>query len=439
MILNKYLLILIFMQAVTIAQWDDPAYSRITQSNQENERYKLMDKMSINLKESDIRNVLTMIGELTGLNIVISPNIADTITANLENVTVKAALDAILKPNNYSYFVQDNIIIVKDLDTQLIGELESVVIRLKYINSNDLQAPLSTVLTSRGTVQSFLPVASMSGQTGPPNMAIVSDVQENIPRILSMVKQLDKPIKNINIAVKFIETQLDTSKSYGVDWTNSPVQLGGIANDTVNFPINLSNVTIATLNPIQFASALKIMQARGRSKLLSSPQVTTLDNHQATTEVSTTVYIDGLNSGGNSAGGNNQGNSASGIPGLSLYGSTNTVQEKDIGIKLQVTPRINENNIITLLVDATVEALLSAAEISTDKPRSTKRTVTTQVSVYNGETVIIGGLIADNIIKNKKYIPILSAIPIIGYLFKTTSVQKEQRELLMFITPTIYD
>jgi type IV pilus assembly protein PilQ len=380
-----------------------------------------------------------MIGELTGLNIVISPNIQDTITANLENVTVKAALDAILKPNNYSYFVQDNIIIVKDLDTQLIGELESVVIRLKYINSNDLQAPLSTILTSRGTVQSFLPVASMAGQTGPPNMAIVSDVQENIPRVLSMVKQLDKPIKNINIAVKFIETQMDTSKAYGVDWTNSPIQLGGSPDDTVNFPINLSNVTIATLNPVQFASALKIMQARGRSKLLSSPQVTTLDNHQATTEVSTTVYIEGLNSGGNSGGGNNQGNAVGGIQGLSLYGNTTTVQEKDIGIKLQVTPRINENNIITLLVDATVEALLSAAEISTDKPRSTKRTVTTQVSVFNGETVIIGGLIADNIIRNKKYVPILSAIPIVGYFFKTTSVQKEQRELLMFITPTIYD
>jgi type IV pilus assembly protein PilQ len=436
---TNYLLILIFMQALAMSQWDDPAYSRITQSDQENERYKLMDKMSINLKESDIRNVLTMIGELTGLNIVISPNIQDTITANLENVTVKAALDAILKPNNYSYFVQDNIIIVKDLDTQLIGELESVVIRLKYINSNDLQAPLSTILTSRGTVQSFLPVASMAGQTGPPNMAIVSDVQENIPRVLSMVKQLDKPIKNINIAVKFIETQMDTSKAYGVDWTNSPIQLGGSPDDTVNFPINLSNVTIATLNPVQFASALKIMQARGRSKLLSSPQVTTLDNHQATTEVSTTVYIEGLNSGGNSGGGNNQGNAVGGIQGLSLYGNTTTVQEKDIGIKLQVTPRINENNIITLLVDATVEALLSAAEISTDKPRSTKRTVTTQVSVFNGETVIIGGLIADNIIRNKKYVPILSSIPIVGYFFKTTSVQKEQRELLMFITPTIYD
>ena len=429
------------MQTVTLSQWSDPAYSKIDPNNQESERYKLMDKMSINLKESDIRNVLTMIGELTGLNIVISPNIEDTITANLEDVTVKAALDAILKPNNYSYFVQGNIIIVKDLDTQLIGELASVVIRLKYINSNDLQAPLSTVLTARGTVQSFLPVASMSGQTGPPNMAIVSDVQENIPRILGMVKQLDKPIKNINIAIKFIETQLDTSKSYGLDWTNSPIQFGGNPNDTVNFPISMNNITIATLNPTQLTSALKIMQARGRSKLLSSPQVTTLDNHQAVTEVSTTVYIEGLNSGNNNTGGssNNQGNANNNLQGMGFYGAMNTVQEKDIGIKLQVTPRINENDIITLLVDATVEALLSAAEISTDKPRSTKRTVQTQVSVYNGETVIIGGLIADNIIRNKKYVPILSAIPIIGYLFKTTSVQKEQRELLMFITPTIYD
>ena len=158
---------------------------------------------------------------------------------------------------------------------------------------------------------------------------------------------------------------------------------------------------------------------------------------------STTVYIEGLNSGNTNTSGSsstNQTNAANNIMGMGgFYGAMNTVQEKDIGIKLQVTPRINEGNIITLLVDATVEALLSAAEISTDKPRSTKRTVQTQVSVYNGETVIIGGLIADNIIQNKKYVPILSAIPIIGYFFKTTSVQKEQRELLMFITPTIYD
>lgn len=418
--------------------WTDPAYSVIDPSVQENERYRLQDKMSINLKNSDIRNVLTMISELTGLNIVISPNIDDTISANLENVTVQAALDAILKPNNYSYFVQGNIIIVKDLDTQLIGELESVVIRLKYINSNDLQAPMSTVLTSRGSIQSFLPVATISGTTGPPNMAIISDVQENIPRILNMVKQLDKPIANINISIKFIETQLDTSKAYGIDWTSNPVQIGS-ATDSLSFPISMNNITVATINANQLSNALRIMQARGKSKLLSSPQVTTLDNHQAETEVSTTVYIEGLNTGGSSGTGGTSNTNTGNYSGMGFYGNMNTVQEKDIGIKLQVTPRINENQIITLLVDATVEALLSAAEITTDKPRSTKRSVKTQVSVYNGETVIIGGLIAENVIQNKKYVPILSAIPLIGYFFRTTSVSKEQRELLMFITPTIVD
>jgi len=418
--------------------WTDPAYSVIDPSVQENERYRLQDKMSINLKNSDIRNVLTMIGELTGLNIVISPNIEDTISANLENVTVQAALDAILKPNNYSYFVQGNIIIVKDLDTQLIGELESVVVRLKYINSNDLQGPLSTVLTSRGSIQSFLPVATISGTTGPPNMAIISDVQENISRILSMVKQLDKPIANINISIKFIETQLDTSKAYGIDWTSNPVQIGS-ATDSLSFPISMNNITVATINANQLSNALRIMQARGKSKLLSSPQVTTLDNHQAQTEVSTTVYIEGLNTGGSSGTGATGNTNTGNYPGMGFYSNMNTVQEKDIGIKLQVTPRINENQIITLLVDATVEALLSAAEITTDKPRSTKRSVKTQVSVYNGETVIIGGLIAENVIQNKKYVPILSGIPLLGYFFRTTSVSKEQRELLMFITPTIVD
>ena len=71
--------------------------------------YDLSHKMSINMNDSDIRNVLGLIGELTGLNIVITPDVQDTVTANLENVSVKAALDAILQPNGYSYFIKENI------------------------------------------------------------------------------------------------------------------------------------------------------------------------------------------------------------------------------------------------------------------------------------------------------------------------------------------
>ena len=407
--------------------------------------FDLKQKMSISMTDSDIKSVLMLIGELTNINVVVSPDVRDTITANLENVTVKAALDVILKPNGYSYTFYENIIIVQQgEDAKLVGDLKSVIIKLKYINADDLNTPMKRILTPEGSIEAFTPVVTPGGGRGSgggaSNVVIVTEVEENLNRVLDLINQLDKSIPNINIAVRFIETNMDTSRGHGIDWTSTPaIQVGGSLGDSLSIPVNVSNVTIATLKPMQLLSALKVMQARGRSKLLSSPQVTTLDNHQATTEVSTTVYIEGLNSGGNSANSNTQGNAGAGIPGLGLYGATNTVQEKDIGIKLQVTPRINENNIITLLVDATVEALLSAAEISTDKPRSTKRTVTTQVSVYNGETVIIGGLIADNIIRNKKYVPILSAIPVVGYFFKTTSVQKEQRELLMFITPTVYD
>ena len=122
--------------------------------------------------------------------------------------------------------------------------------------------------------------------------------------------------------------------------------------------------------------------------------------------------------------------------GVSNY-NLNQITEKDVGIELRVTPRINDQSRITLLVDASVEALLSAAEVLTEKPRSTKRTVKTQVTVNDGDTVIIGGLIAENVIENRKYIPVLSNIPFIGKLFQSTSVDKEQRELLIFITPNI--
>jgi len=399
----------------------------------------LNQQMSINMKNSDIKNVLMLIGELTGLNIVISPAVQDTVTANLEDVTVKSALDAILQPNGYSYFVRENIIIVKTTETEMVGELETVVVKLKYISSNGLENPLRAVMSSRGSMESFMPLIAagrgqggQGGASGGANIIVISDVQENIPPIMKMIGELDKPIPNINIAVRFIETQLDTSRGIGIDWSRQPLQFGGSL-DTLSqaWPISMNNMTIATLSPAQFLSAMSIMEAEGKSKLLSSPQVTTLDNHQAETNVVTTVYIEGnINRNQLATSLNNQGNMMSGIV-------MNQITEKDIGIKLTVTPRINHINKITLMVNASVEALLGAAEVNTNKPRSTKRTVQTQVTVIDGDTVIIGGLIAENTIENIKYVPVLSALPVVGRFFQSVSIEKEQRELLIFITPSI--
>ena len=390
------------------------------------------------MKDSDIKNILMLIGELTGLNIVISPAVKDTITANLENVSVKAALDAILKPNGYNYFVQENIIIVKGAENTMVGELETVVVKLKYINANDIQSPLSTVMSSRGKLQTFTRLVT-SSSSGASNIVVISDVQENISHIMNMIEQLDQPIPNVNIAVKFIESTVDTTRGSGIDWSSQrPLYLGGgSGTDTSSslIPINFSNMTIATLNPLQFGMAWRIMQARGQSKVLSSPHITTLDNHKATTSIQTTVYIEGNVNTQNSNQQYRQGNDPTSNSFLNF--NANTVTEKSIGIELSVTPRINDGSKITLLVDASVEALLSAAEIKTDKPRSTQRTVHTQVTVNDGDTVVIGGLITENAIENKKFVPILSGIPFLGKLFQSTSIEKEQRELFIFITPNI--
>jgi general secretion pathway protein D len=133
----------------------------------------------------------------------------------------------------------------------------------------------------------------------------------------------------------------------------------------------------------------------------------------------------------------NQTNNNAGNYGNSNMVNSRQITEKDVGINLTVTPRINDESRITLVVDASVEALLSAAEVSTDKPRSTRRTVRTQVTVNDGDTVIIGGLIAENTIENKKFIPILSTLPFLGRMFQSTTIDKEQRELLIFITPNV--
>ena len=391
------------------------------------------------MKDSDIKNILMLIGELTGLNIVISPAVKDTITATLENVSVKAALDAILKPNGYNYFVQENIIIVKGAETTMVGELETVVVKLKYINANDIQAPLSAVMSSRGTLQTFTRLVT-SSSTGASNIVVISDVQENISHILDMIEQLDQPIPNVNVAVKFIESTVDTTRGSGIDWSGQrPLYLGGSGTDTSSslIPINFSNMTIATLNPLQFGMAWRIMQARGQSKVLSSPHLTTLDNHQATTSIQTTVYIEGSVNAQNSNQQYRQGNNPTSASNQFLNLNARTVTEKSIGIELSVTPRINDGSNITLLVDASVEALLSAAEIKTDKPRSTQRTVQTQVTVNDGDTVVIGGLITENAIENKKFVPIISGIPLLGKMFQSTSIEKEQRELFIFITPNI--
>ena len=155
----------------------------------------------------------------------------------------------------------------------------------------------------------------------------------------------------------------DTARGSGIDWSrNTPVFLGGASGDTSGLlPFKLNNITVATLNPMQFGQAWKLMQARGESKVLASPQITTLDNHSAESQITTTVYYEGSVNNMSGRGTNqntNQTNNTSGSYGNNNMVNSRQITEKDVGINLTVTPRINDESRITLVVDASVEALL---------------------------------------------------------------------------------
>ena len=145
----------------------------------------------------------------------------------------------------------------------MVRELETVVVKLNYINSSDLIGTLNAVLTPRGKVQPFTPLVSKQSNNGSSNIIVISDIQENINSVLKIIETLDVPIPNINIAIRFIETNLDTLRRFGIDWSRTPLSPGeyGIQDSSTTLGISLDNVTIATLNPLQLTNALKIMQA----------------------------------------------------------------------------------------------------------------------------------------------------------------------------------
>ena len=137
-------------------------YNSFVTLDKDGNEYDLSQKMSINMQDSDIKNVLMLIGELAGLNIVVTPEVKDTITANLQNVSVKAALDVILVTNGYDYVTQENIIIVKEKKINYERDVVTKVVKLKYIDTAALQRPLQNIFTSQGQIDPFTPVVSLA-------------------------------------------------------------------------------------------------------------------------------------------------------------------------------------------------------------------------------------------------------------------------------------
>ena len=286
---------------------------------------------------------------------------------------------------------------------------------------------MKEVLTVRGKIRALSSTASTNLEPGEKDILLVTDLPNNFSLIEGVVKSLDVKSAQINIAVKFVETALKHDEIIGINWDMREQMsiVGNLDADTAStfdlgyLTIGDQTMNFATLSRPVVSAILSLLANDGSTRLLQEPQVTTTNNSPANIVVGTTIPV--LVPQGEGS-----------VFGTNPY----TYEDQHVNISLEVLPRVNEEKIISMKIDAIVQDIIGF--IGKDqRPMISTRSTNTNVRVNNGETLLIGGLIFDTADEMNNKVPVLGDIPIIRRLFNYSNKTKEQRELLIFITPTV--
>jgi type IV pilus assembly protein PilQ len=394
------------------------------------------EPISLDLKDADIKDVFRTISELTGLNIVIDPDVKGTVTVRLENVPWDQALELILKQNGLGYILENNVMRIattaklQQEETQR-GELEkarqgslptkTVIKKLSYADADQAATTIKKVMSPRGDV-------IVDKRT---NTLIIKEIQDYMPTVIQLIENLDTPTPQVVIESRIIETTKTFGRSLGINWgftgvadaahgntTNLVFPNNGSAVGTVGLatasPNSLSLVLGNVLNSFNLDAVLTAAENQGLVKIISSPKVSAMTNERAFVQT-------GLQ-----------------IPVQTVVNNTTTVIYIDATLRLDVTPQITAEG--TILMDVHISKRQPAPGVQIqgggNVPLSI-REAHTKVIVKDGGTAVIGGIFQMNDQDNYNFVPGLWKIPIIGALFKNSVRSDQHDELLIFITPRI--
>lgn len=406
--------------------------------------------VSLDFQGADLRAVLRTFSEISGLNVVIDPSINGTVDVSLRDVPWDQALDIILKANKLGYFVDGTIVRIAPLtvladeekqrrtladEQALAGELRVFTRPLSYAKAADLIPILTrSALSSRGEVQ-------VDPRT---NTIIIRDLPVRLQAAESLLAALDLPQPQVEIEARIVQTTRDFARNIGVQWgvngrvapelgNTTPLafpnngsisgRTGGVPQGPEGVPngvnLGVANATSAlglALGSINGALnldvALSALERSGQGRLLSTPRVSTQNNVEA--EITQGVQI----------------------PIQTVANNTVTVTFKDAALTLKVTPQITASNTVIMRVNLENAAPDYSRAINDIPPIDTQRAVTT-VLVADGETTVIGGIYLSREQSVQGRTPLLSRVPLLGWLFKRDEMSDESRELLIFITPRI--
>ena len=414
------------------------------------------EPISVNLKDVDLKDFFRLIHEISGLNVVLDPNVHGTLTVVLDDVPWDQALDIVLKNNDLARELEGNVLRIATVDTlkkeadgrraqteaeALAVEKVSVTRFLSYAHAKDVMLTVKKFLSVRGDV-----VADERT-----NAVIVSDIPKVIPVIDRLLTQLDRKTQEVEIEARVVAATRsftrDIGTQFGFGWGNghsaiggseqagtSPTSVNGLTPGYVTVPAttgttgssiplfsNLGSTSptsgftlLNASNTVRIDAILTMAESRGLLKVLSRPRVVTQNNIQALVRQGVRVPI---------------------VTQAQLGGPP-TVTYVDAFLRLTVTPQITSENTIFLNVDVENTTPNFGQEVQ-GNPELITQQATTQVLVTDGGTVVIGGVIQSQNSINIDQVPLLGNLPILGNLFKHVQVQTTNQELIFFITPRI--
>lgn len=363
-----------------------------------------IDRIDVRFKEADLVDVINILAEKAGYNIVVGADVSGKVTFDLHRVTVREALDAALSINGYGYEEKDGILFIK---TSQHAQMLIKSYKVNYIDPSEIITALKENSSAHGKIT--------LNKTN--NIIIIEDTEEYVNRIEMILKSMDVTPKQVLIEAKILEIRLGDDTQLGVDW--SQVLKSGDATFTLegaNFSVPSSAGTPGLFFSVatpHFNMFLDALQEKGNLKTLATPKLVVIDNREAEIiiggrlgyRVTTTI---------------NQ-------------VTTESIEFLDVGTMLRLTPRIGSDDNIFLSIYPKV----SDGVITQGLPSETTTEVTTKVVVKDGESIFIGGLIRDRNEKTIKQIPILGDIPLIGTLFKRSTNLLSKTETIVVITPRI--
>ena len=419
--------------------------------------YGEKEVISLDFQNADVRNLFRIFAEISGFNVILSPEVGGSVNIRMMDVPWNQAMEIILTNSalgrecfgNNIVRVATKVVLAAEASALVAEKNRAVADRTTERDSQDLVTEVVRInhadITELSTSLTALRSARQDGRITVDtrtNTLILNDLRHHVNDMLEAIKILDIPTPQVLIEAKIVEISKSFTQELGIQWgltgeaiSSAPGSLaingGANANTAADgsaFQVDLRQSTdiaagsvsgfdllLGGLLPgLDLNVRLEALETLGKGRILSSPKVTTADNKEARIR------------------------SGKQIPYQVTSAEGNSIQFVDAELSLTVTPHVTSDNSVYMVIDATKNAADFTQLVGTVPTITTKETHT-EVLVGNGDTTVLGGIYESTSTENKKAVPFLSKIPLLGFLFKSFADSDVITELLVFITPTIIE